>query len=79
MTLVKISPSFDKIFISKGRIIKGEPFSDEFCRTQAIVEVESSFDSFLSGEFSHHILLVYGDHKEILEKVARILGLDVVQ
>ena len=78
VTLVKISPDFKKILLMEGIIERGENFSDEFCRTQAIIQVQGEPERFLIGDFAHHIIMVYGRHKELLKKIAEMMGLDVV-
>ncbi len=75
VTLVKISPDFSKVFITEGKIVKGENFSEDFCRTQAIVEVYEGFDKFMTGEYGHHIIMVYGRYKSVLSKIFKALGL----
>ena len=78
VTLVKISPDFTKIFVIEGKIEKSGKFSEEFCRTQAVIRTEKSFERFLKGDFAHHIVLVYGRHGELIKKVCEALGISVV-
>jgi len=78
VTLLKIDPSFSKMFITRGRIVRGKKFSDEFCRNQLVVQLSRTPISFLTGEFAHHLAVIYGDHVEEVEFAAKLLGFGVV-
>jgi len=78
VTLVKISPDIGKIFLAKGKIVESGQISNEFCRTQAVIEAEQNLEKLLAGEFAHHIILVFGDYKDKISRIAKILGLDVI-
>ena len=78
VTILKVDPSFTKMFLARGRIVRGKKFSEEFCRNQVVVEIERKPISIFSGEFAHHIVMIYGDHISELSHVARLFGLGVV-
>lgn len=77
VTLARLSPDLSTLRIIRGKIKKGEPFSDKHCRTQVIVELESNGMILLDKSIGNHYAMVIGDHTLELKVLAKALGLNV--
>lgn len=76
VTVLKISPDFQKIFAVEGEIVRGENFSDEFCRNQLVIRLLDKLpNEFLEGVFAHHLIVIYGKNKDVIISLAKLLGL----
>ncbi|MCR8433471.1 MAG: hypothetical protein QXH55_02250 [Candidatus Korarchaeota archaeon] len=78
ITLLKVDPGFSKLLLIRGQILVGKRFSNEFCRNQVVVGFEKEPLRILSGEFAHHLIMIYGDHTTELKYAAELLGLELV-
>ncbi|RLC35825.1 hypothetical protein DRH29_05720, partial [candidate division Kazan bacterium] len=77
VTIARLSPDLSTLRIIKGKIKKGEPFSDKHCRTQVIVELESDGMILLDKSIGNHYAMVVGDYVLELKAFAKALGLNV--
>ena len=67
-----------RLVIGGGEMLKAPP---AFTGTSGIIRFDSGaaavMESILGEGLEHHISLAYGDHQDVLESLARILGLSV--
>lgn len=77
VTLARLSPDLSTLRVVKGKIKKGEAFSDRHCRTQVIVELESNGIILLDKSIGNHYAMVVGDYTLELRVLAKVLGLNV--
>ena len=56
--------------------MKGEPWSDELCRTQAEIRMDGDADIFWKKPIGNHLVMTYGDHVETLRNLSSIAGVE---
>lgn len=80
VTLIRISPDCEKIFIGKGSIVKAIGYEKENCAMGAVFRVKDQKDFFHKQlKFGNHCPMVYGDYVEEITMLADSLGLEVVK
>ena len=79
VTIVKISNDFSRMLIMNGKISVGEPWSEDFCRTQFKIKVENlKKDVLLKNPVGSHLVLVKGTYITEFKILAEFLGMNVV-
>jgi len=78
VTVTNFSPDFRKIFITTGKIEKGRPMSEEFCRTQVLIRVKSSPGKIVEGAVNRHMCMVSGNFGEELRRLAEFLNITII-
>ena len=77
VTITKLSPRLNKIFIYRGEVVDGEARDKLQCRNQMLVKLDrEAVRSIVSGEAGNHHVILYGDRVECLKLVAQVLGLE---
>ena len=76
LTLAKLSPTFDTLFVAEGELTgyAGYPGSD--CQNGALVRVPDGH-ALMRALPSHHSLMVAGHHRAELEAVGQVFGLEL--
>lgn len=70
-TIFKMSNNLVDYFVQEGKIIQNL-HRDDLCRTQIVVQMES-VDYFLKQPYGNHHLIVYGHHKQQIERFFKSL------
>lgn len=79
VTICRLDPSCRKLFVATGEIIAGRGWDDNGCSLGVYVHVKSGSDFFQKQlDFGNHMPLAYGDYKEKICMLGKILGLEVV-
>jgi hypothetical protein len=79
VTLLRINPSCDKIFVVSGKVKGQFGYTRQNCSTAILYQVNDVKDMFeKTFEFGSHMALVYGDYVEDLKLIGQVLGLEVV-
>lgn len=80
ITMCRLSPKCDKLFIAKGTVMGGAFKEIPNCKPMIIFQVKDNEDFYNKmQDFGEHIPLVYGDHTDTLRRYAQISGLEVVE
>ncbi len=75
VTLLRFSPSLDRMRVLRGLIVKGEPESNMHCRTQVTIELNVEASILLEKSMGNHYALVIGDYAEELKSFAKTTGI----
>ncbi len=75
VTLLRFSPSLDRMRVLRGLIVKGEPESNMHCRTQVTIELNVEASMLLEKSMGNHYALVIGDYAEELKSFAKTTGI----
>ncbi len=79
VTITKLSPKLNKIFIYRGEVVDGEAKAEMHCRNQMLVKLDDkAIESIVSGEAGNHHIVLYGDRVECLKLAAQVLGLEYI-
>ena len=79
VTLARCDPSATKILAVKGRLV-GCHSSGMPCSPVVDIEVASAREVIHEqANFGNHLAMVYGDHIPMLEKLAPLIGFEVVK
>ena len=78
VTLANFSPDFREIFITTGKIEKGYPVSEEFCRTQVLVRTRTSPKRIVERAVNRHLCMVVGNFEKELRRLAEFLGVTIL-
>ena len=79
VTMCRIDPLCEKIFIARGKIVAGIGYEDENCTEGVFFEVADS-EKFYNAQIQvgNHVPLVYGDVYDNAVALAKLLGLEVL-
>ncbi len=75
VTLLRFSPSLDRMRVLRGLIVKGEPESNMHCRTQVTIELNVEASILLEKSMGNHYALVIGDYAKELKSFAKTTGI----
>ncbi len=78
VTIIRLSNDFNKIYIDTGKIVKGEAWSDEFCRTQLEIRLSHDASILLEEPIASHLVLVKGKWNKEFEILSRYLKLIMI-
>ncbi len=80
ITLCRYSPDGSKIMIGKGTIVGGGGYELNNCNTHVLFSVEDQEDFFHKQALvGNHMAMVYGDYTKELERLAKMLGLEIIK
>jgi len=80
VTIARLSPSADRLMVTKGVIAGGGGFATMSCSLEAIVQVRDVVDFFhTAADFGNHSALVYGDYTRQLHELGRLLKIEIVE
>ncbi len=78
VTVANFSPDLEEIFFTTGKIVKGFPVSEEFCRTQVQLKLRRSFIDFVEKAVNRHLCVVAGNFEKELERLAEFLKIKII-
>jgi len=80
VTIARVSPSADKIIITKGEIVDCGGFDTPSCTLRAVIRVKDAVDFFhKAADFGNHSAMVYGDYRHQIRALAEMIPLEVVE
>jgi len=78
VTILRLSPNMDKAYVGIGTIIKGEPWSENLCRTQIIVELDKEPKNLIRKPMGNHQVVGFGNLVNELESLFNILQIELL-
>lgn len=78
VTVACFSPDFSTLFVTRGRIVRGTPWSEEMCRTQAVIEVSDDATILVREAVNRHVCIAFGDVAGEIRALGELLGVRVV-
>ena len=79
VTLLKLDPKIEKMYIAKGVIKKGEPFSENLCRTQVTIELDEPARNLIEKPLGNHLIIAFTDITKELELFNQITGIKTMR
>lgn len=80
VTFCRLDPAATKLLVVRGTMDGCAGFDRWGCSLRALIKVENSRDFFeKETEYGHHFAMVYGDHTRRLQRVCRVLGIEMVR
>ncbi len=76
VTVVRFAKGYSLLRAGGGTIVKNKPWSRELCRTQAEIRMDGSADVFWKRPIGNHLVMTYGNHVEILRRLASLAGIE---
>ena len=77
VTIVSIDKEFSTMMIDRGVVIKSGLLTDKTCRTQVIIELESSATHIPRTAPTNHHVIILGDHVNELREIAAMFNISV--
>ena len=75
VTVGRYGQSYGVLRAGAGTIRRGEPRSENLCRTQVEVLMDGNAGVFLDRPMGNHLVLTYGDHVDSLRQLASVAGI----
>jgi hypothetical protein len=75
VTLVKLTPPFDRWSVIEGKLVKYAQFPGSHCLNGAVIEVPNG-KKMVDEIVSHHYIVTTGHNQNALETVARVFDLE---
>lgn len=80
VTIARVSPSADKMIVTRGEIAGGGGFSTPSCSLEAVIRLPDVVEYFHKAvAFGNHSAMVYGDYTQQLRALGRLINLEVVE
>lgn len=80
ITMCRIDPTVEKLFVAKGTIVDGIGFDDTNCSEGVFFQVKDSKDFFKKqAAIGNHMPLIYGDFEEQIIELGELLGLEIIR
>lgn len=76
ITLVKLTPPFDRWSVIEGQLPKYAQFADSHCLNGAVIEVPNG-PKMVDEVVSHHYILTTGHNQNALEMVSKVFDLEI--
>jgi len=76
ITLVKLTPPFDRWSVIEGQLPKYAQFSDSHCLNGAVIEVPNG-PKMVDEVVSHHYIITTGHNQNALEMVSKVFDLEI--
>ncbi|MDG6909341.1 MAG: hypothetical protein JRN08_03135 [Nitrososphaerota archaeon] len=76
VTVGRYARDYGVLRAGAGNIVRGEPWSEELCRTQVEVKMDGDAELFRERPMGNHLVLTYGDHVGPLRRLASIAGIE---
>lgn len=77
ITLVKLTPPFDRWSVIEGHLQKYAQFADSHCLNGAVIEV-SNGPKMVDDVVSHHYIITTGHNLNALEMVSKVFDLEIM-
>lgn len=79
ITMCRIDPTCEKLFVAKGEIVASMGYESTNCSNGVFFKVKDSKDFFQKqAAIGNHMPLVYGDFEEQVIQLGELLGLEIV-
>lgn len=79
ITMCRIDPTCEKLFVAKGTILDSIGYNDTNCSMGVFFQVKDSKDFFKKqAAIGNHMPLIYGDFEEQIIELGELLGLEIV-
>jgi L-fucose isomerase-like protein len=75
ITLVRYDSEYSVLRAGEGRIVRGNAWSDELCRTQAEIVTDRDAEKIRERPMGNHIVMTYGNHVDALRELASLAGM----
>jgi L-fucose isomerase-like protein len=75
VTVARYNPEYSVLRAGEGRIVKGDAWSEELCRTQAEIEMDGDAEIIKENPMGNHIVMAYGNHVDLLQELASLAGM----
>ncbi|MHA1616238.1 MAG: hypothetical protein ACTSX9_02910 [Candidatus Njordarchaeales archaeon] len=75
ITFARFSHDLRKLLAGKGKIVRGIPWSEEFCRTQILVSVDGDASKIIREPVGNHFVIARGDYLEELRILAELFDI----
>jgi L-fucose isomerase-like protein len=75
VTVARYDREYSILRAGEGRIIKGDAWSEELCRTQAEIEMDGDAEIIKENPIGNHIVMTYGNHVSSLRELAALAGM----
>jgi L-fucose isomerase-like protein len=74
VTVARFSRMFDVLRAGEGIVVRGEPWSEKLCRTQAEIRMDGDAELIKNRPLGNHYALTYGEHVTTLRSLASFAG-----
>ena len=79
ITMCRIDPTCEKLFVAKGTIVDSMGYNDTNCSMGVFFQVKDSKDFYKKqAAIGNHMPLIYGDFEEQIIELGELLGLEIV-
>jgi L-fucose isomerase-like protein len=79
VTMARLDPSCNKLFVTRGEIVAGRGFDDYSCSLGVFIKVADGADFYEKQlNFGNHVPLVYADCFDKVCQLGKLLGLEVI-
>jgi L-fucose isomerase-like protein len=75
VTVARYDREYSVLRAGQGRIVKGDAWSEEVCRTQAEIEMDGDAEMIKENPMGNHIVMTYGNHVSSLRELASLAGM----
>lgn len=80
ITMCRIDPTCEKLFVAKGTVVDGIGYKDTNCSEGVFFQVKDGKDFFKKqAAVGNHMPLVYGDFEQDIIEIGTLLGLEIVR
>ena len=80
ITMCRVDPNVEKLFVAKGKIITSMGYDQTNCSMGVFFQVKDSKDFFKKqAAIGNHMPLIYGDFEEQVIELGELLGLEIVR
>ncbi len=75
VTVARYNREYSVLRAGEGRIVKGDAWSEELCRTQAEIEMDGDAETIKDNPMGNHLVMTYGNHVSSLRELASLAGM----
>ena len=76
VTVARFARGYGLLRAGEGTLVKGSPWSETLCRTQAEIRMDSPADVFWQRPMGNHLVMTYGDLVGDLRRLATVAGIE---
>ena len=76
VTVARFGKGYGLLRAGGGVIVRGKPWREDLCRTQAEIRMDGNADVFWKKPIGNHLVMTYGDHVGSLRQLASIAGME---
>jgi L-fucose isomerase-like protein len=75
VTVARYNREYTVLRAGEGRIVKGDAWSEELCRTQVEIEMDGDAETIKENPMGNHLVMTYGNHVGSLQELASLAGM----